>query len=596
MTAWENVAGGFGDDLDDIEFVGRGSSGSVYRATQRSLGRVVAIKVFRRFADDETDRVLAEARAQAALSWHANVASLYGQGVTDDGFPYLVMEYAPCGSLEDRVREQGPLPEVLWRRVGAELASALASAHDAGVTHCDVKPSNVLFAADGSVRLADFGIARATGMTSGTLDSIEGSLAYVPPELLDGQQPCPANDVYSLALTIGFARSGESPFGSDLTLAQAVAAIQSGVPANNDPEAPCSDPSVDALLSSATSRNPGQRPSARDLSEALASTGGTNRNGQIVEVVRSRPTWPVLAAAMVAAIALIGLLAVRSPGAPDEVGANPEPEFHLCDEYRVFVRDREQLLTNVSRELEQSASPTDVVRRLLHDYPHDFATIVQPFIQNVIDAGAVSGEVTADQLADVVVAENLRVLNGGKVFLFDGEGGSFDPAGLPVFLYEPARIFSAVNEYAITECPDVHVDVSPRKARLSAAIHFNLLNPEFMESFYSDPESYDVIDAREALLIATYSWGFFEGILAGHADWLFEMLDRHSEVRRVLSIDRPEVLLRAVVLDPTLMDMLTQPDWLAEVQYGIDQMTPAARTGISEVYGPQIKALGLDLG
>jgi hypothetical protein len=593
VTAWGSVAELLGDDLDDIDFLGRGSSGSVYRATQRSLGRTVAVKVFRRFADDETGRVISEAKAQAGLSWHANVVSLYSQGVTTDGFPYLVMEYAPGGSLQDRVRDHGPLSEQEWRRVGAELSSALAAAHDAGVVHCDVKPSNVLFAADGSVRLADFGIARATGMTSGTLDSIEGSLTYVPPELLDGYRPSAANDVYSLALTLGFAQSGNPPYPEGLTLAQAVAAVQSGRPSVELDRYPL-DHETEGLLERSYAKDPETRPHSSELALALGDGGPTTHRLPATSGA-GRPTRLWFGAAIVALLAVVGALIARSPDQRVQAVSDVEPVFDLCGEYAAFVRDREALLTGVSEELEQSASPTDVARKLVTDYPHNFAVIARPFIESVLSSGAVKGEVTEDQLAGIVIAENLRVLDGGKPFLFDGEGGEFDPAGLPVFLYEPARIFSEVNEHAVGRCPDVKVNIDPRKARLNSAIYSNLSNPQFMENFYSDPASYDVFDARVTLLMAAYAWDFFESLLIGHSDWLFELFSRNPDVRRVLSIERPEVLLRAVELDPSLSETLRQERWLADVQQGIDQMTPAARVGLSEVYAAEIVDLGLEL-
>ncbi|MFV0318432.1 MAG: serine/threonine-protein kinase, partial [Microthrixaceae bacterium] len=231
LTTWESVVHSLGGDLRDAEVIGEGSSGVVYRAVQASLDRTVAVKVFRQVVIGDSDRVLSEARAHARLSWHSNIASLYGQGVTEDGFPYLVMEYAGGGSLRDRVAVDGPMPPREWRAVAGQLSSALAAAHRAGVVHRDVKPSNVLFAADGSVRLADFGIARAVGVATGTIDSIEGSLGYVAPEILDGERPSAAGDVYSMALTLGYGLTGRPPIAEDLTLSQAVAAVSSGVPA-----------------------------------------------------------------------------------------------------------------------------------------------------------------------------------------------------------------------------------------------------------------------------------------------------------------------------------------------------------------------------
>ncbi len=595
VTAWGGVAGLLGDDFEDIDYLGRGSSGVVYRATQRSLGRTVAVKVFRRFAEDETaDRVLAEARAQAQLSWHSNVVSLYGQGMTSDGFPYLIMEYAPGGSLASRVRDRGPLPEREWTRLCSELLAAVASAHDGGVLHCDVKPSNVLFAADGSARLADFGIAKANGMATGTIDSIEGSLGYVAPELLDGEKPQPAGDVYSLALTLAYALNGEPPLDDDLTIAQAVAAVHAGVPTACASWHGCPE-GVEHVLRMACSVDPDARPSASEIAQVLradsdpGSSTTTDRS--------SRSSVRVLTVgAVIAVVALFGMVLVRSPGPGIEPVAATTKAFDLCAEYESYVRDREELISDVSTELELSASPVTVARRLLHDYPFEFAALSKPFIDALIAADLVSGEVTSDQLANVVVAQNLRVLAGGKPFLYDGEVGSFEPVGLPTFLFEPARIFSEANRVATRECPQVTTDFAARKARLSSAIYSNLSNPRFMDGFFADPESYDVFDARTALLVATYAWFFFDEMLMSHPQWFFEMMDRHDDVRRVISIEHPEALLQIVASNPDLVDKLTQQDWKADLQEGLDLINPVMSLGVVEMYGPLMEELGLVIG
>lgn len=594
VTAWGRIAELLGEDLDDIELLGRGSSGAVYRATERSLGRTVAVKVFRRFTGDETDRVFAEAKAQASLSWHANVVSLYRRGVTQDGFPYIVMEYAPGGSLEDRVRDAGPLDEATWRRAGAELAAALAVAHDAGVVHCDVKPSNVLFAADGSVRLADFGIARATGMTSGTLDSIEGSIGYVPPELLDGQRPVPANDVYSMALTLAFAQSGHPPFPEGLTLAQAVAAVQAGPP-ELELAQHCSDPVAAELLERSYARDPAARPDAGRIAAALQSGGDASKVTTAPRHTpgRSRRLWTAVAAVVLIGVA--GLLLQRpsrEPAFDIEPASDIEPVFDLCSEYETYARDREDLIADVTPELAVSHSAVGVVDRMLNTYPEKFAELSKPFIDDVIDHGFVDGDVTAQQLATVVTAENLRVLDDGERFLNDGENREVDAVDLPPYLQEPARVFSEVNEYAASECPKVSTDFTRLKAALKWTIRQKLTNPGFLDSFFDDPDSYEVIDAHSALLIATYAWGFFEDMLSTRTDWLFETFERQDDVRRVISTAYPEALLKAVQLNPGLIESVRQPEWAADLQLGLDRASPAARAWIAMEYRSQIEAIG----
>ncbi|MCB1271079.1 MAG: serine/threonine protein kinase, partial [Microthrixaceae bacterium] len=328
MTAWGSVAELLGEDLEDVELLGRGSSGVVYRARQRSLGRTVAVKVFNQFADD-ADRVLAEARAQAGLSWHANIVSLYGQGLTADGFPYLVMEYAGGGSLKDRIEADGPLSDPELLMVGAGLATALDAAHRAGVVHCDVKPSNVLFASDGSVRLADFGIAKSAGVSTGTIDSVEGSLGYVAPELLDGERQAAANDVYSLAITLSFARSGQAPLPDDLTLAQAIAAVHAGVPAAEARLDGLPEP-VGRLLRDSCSTRPSGRPGASDLADAMWEATRSPAGQADGPGARNRWSRMVAAGALVAVVALLGVLLARSPEPAAIPVVDEEPAFDLC--------------------------------------------------------------------------------------------------------------------------------------------------------------------------------------------------------------------------------------------------------------------------
>lgn len=593
MTAWGSVAELLGDDLEDIEYLGRGSSGTVYRATQRSLGRTVAVKVFRQFADEETDRVLAEAKAQGSLSWHANVVSLYDHGTTPDGFPYLIMEYAPGGSLEDRVRERGKQPEEQWRRYGAELASALSAAHEAGVVHCDVKPSNVLFAADGSVRLADFGIAKVNGMSTGTIDSIEGSLGYVAPELLEGDKPTAESDVYSLAITLGCASTGEPPLGDDLTLAQAVAAVHSGLPAERVNWTGLSTEAGEAMRR-ACSSDPNGRPSAAEVARVLADHHAPP-SGSATRRSAGPPFMKLGVAAITVCLAVVGLLLVR-PSPPDlqPAGASTKP-FDLCAEYESYVRERTEVFDGASTMMELSTSPVDATNQLLRSYPDQFGTVAASFIHRVLRHTSLQGEVTADQLATMAMADNLRVLGGGKPFLFDGTSGGFDPAVLPVYLAQPSKVFSDVNRYASDRCPDVADDFAPARARMSSAIYSNLTDSVFMEGFFSDPRSLEILDTRTTILISNYAWQFFEGLVMEHPAWFMDLLRRHEDIRRVLSFEHPETLLQIADNVPAAQDQLRAEKWRNDLQEGIDRRLPMERIGIASTYGSELKELGLEL-
>src|SRR5258705_393595 len=130
--------------FDDAYEIGRGGFGIVYRCTQVGLDRTVAIKVLTAELDENGDRFRREQRAMGRLTGHPNIVSVLQVGETENGYPYLVMQYHRHGSLEARIRQLGllPLEEVL--RLGVKMAGALETAHRLGIVHRDVKPGNIL--------------------------------------------------------------------------------------------------------------------------------------------------------------------------------------------------------------------------------------------------------------------------------------------------------------------------------------------------------------------------------------------------------------------------------------------------------------------
>ncbi len=143
------------------ERIAAGGMGDVWAASDRVLGRTVAIKIMRSLTTDEgsfAERFRDEARHTAGLS-HPNIAAVYDYG-EDDGTAYLVMELVPGRPLSALIAE-GPMAPDHVRLILGQCALALAAAHEAGVVHRDVKPANVMVTPDGKVKLTDFGIARA---------------------------------------------------------------------------------------------------------------------------------------------------------------------------------------------------------------------------------------------------------------------------------------------------------------------------------------------------------------------------------------------------------------------------------------------------
>jgi serine/threonine protein kinase len=195
-----------------VERLGAGGMGEVWSADDLELGRRVAIK--RLAPGGDQARFEREARAAAALA-HPNVAALYGYGESE-GRPFLVLEYLPGGTLEERLRPGEPLADAQTAAIASELAAALAYAHARGVVHRDLKPANVLFDGEGRAKIADFGIARVhDAHTLTEAGTVLGTAAYIAPEQAAGEPAAPASDVYSFGVILYRMLTGRLPFEAD---------------------------------------------------------------------------------------------------------------------------------------------------------------------------------------------------------------------------------------------------------------------------------------------------------------------------------------------------------------------------------------------
>ena len=206
--------------------LGSGAMGVVWKGIDERLGRPVAIKqlllqpgLSSADAEEAQARSMREGRIAARLQ-HPHAISVFDVAV-EDGRPWLVMEYLPSRSLATVLAEQGPLPPQEVARIGRQVADALAAAHEAGIVHRDVKPGNVLLGDNGTVKITDFGISRASwDVTITRTGVLAGTPAYFAPEVARGHEPSPASDVFSLGSTLYAAVQGQPPFGlSENTLA-----------------------------------------------------------------------------------------------------------------------------------------------------------------------------------------------------------------------------------------------------------------------------------------------------------------------------------------------------------------------------------------
>ncbi|PBC58016.1 protein kinase [Rhodococcus sp. ACPA1] len=272
-VAAELAAAGFADARE----IGRGGFGVVYRCRQASLDRTVAVKVLTADLDeDNRARFLREQRAAGRLTGHPNVVNILQAGITAHDRPYIVMPFHARDSLETRIRHHGPLTLEDALRIGVKIAGALATAHGLGILHRDVKPANILFTDYGEPALTDFGIAHIAGGFQTTTGVVTGSPAFTAPEVIAGEPPTPAADVYGLGATLFAAITGHAAFerrSGEQLVAQFVRITSEPVP--NPREHGIAD-DVSALIEGAMSTDPGRRPTIAELSRHLRSVQRTH--------------------------------------------------------------------------------------------------------------------------------------------------------------------------------------------------------------------------------------------------------------------------------------------------------------------------------
>ena len=251
--------------------VARGGMATVYAGHDTKLDRAVALKVMHaNLADDEgfVRRFVDEAKNAAALS-HPNVVAMYDQG-TDQGRVFLVMEYVAGRTLRDLLTERGRLGPREALRILRPMLAALGAAHRAGLVHRDVKPENVLLAADGQVKVTDFGLARAeTASRQTKTGMLIGTVAYLAPEqVLWGDADARA-DVYATGIMLFELLTGYQPYQAGTPLAVAYKHANETVPFPSS-VIPGLPPQLDALVAGATDRDPARRPSDAERFRAAA--------------------------------------------------------------------------------------------------------------------------------------------------------------------------------------------------------------------------------------------------------------------------------------------------------------------------------------
>ncbi|MEU7980275.1 serine/threonine-protein kinase [Micromonospora sp. NPDC049081] len=272
-----NAAQLLGERYRLIEQLGAGGMSVVWRGYDQVLGRQVAVKVLAsRLATDRAfrHRIRIEAQAAARLC-HPNITNVYDYGESEQvglTVPYVVMELVDGGPLTARLGRDGQLP---WREavtIGAEVTSALATAHARGVVHRDVTPGNVMLTATG-VKVVDFGISALVGESEkGPDGTLLGTPAYLAPERLDNGQVSPATDVYAVGLLLYRMLTGRLPWQASTTT-QMLRAHMYHDPEPMPPVRGLPDEVVE-LVGRCLAKRPEDRPATSEVARTLASAAG----------------------------------------------------------------------------------------------------------------------------------------------------------------------------------------------------------------------------------------------------------------------------------------------------------------------------------
>ena len=301
---------------DDPRLIAHGTTALVFRAIQTRLSRPVAIKVITVDTGSVPVNAARELATTVALSSQPHIVSIIDTGVTEDDRPYIVMEYCEGGSYAQILRQGGPLPVDEVVEVGVKIGEALHAAHQVGIVHRDVKPSNILRGRFGPA-LTDFGIARAPDELGGTLTREMMTPHHASPEALLHQAQSGPSDVYSLASTMWALLVGHPPFVEPSKPMMDIYAFRDRV--LHDPLPPIPREDVPAWLLTELTRAMAKMPAQRHASAmefAVALRRGALGLPPPAPIAGAEPAGPVAVAGRASVLPVIGQPAPRTPARP----------------------------------------------------------------------------------------------------------------------------------------------------------------------------------------------------------------------------------------------------------------------------------------
>jgi ligand-binding sensor domain-containing protein len=288
----------FSERFDNLEAVGRGGMGIVYRARDRELDETVAIKLLRKglIAGDEEvrERFKREIKLARRVT-HPNVLRLYEFG-EHNGTPYISMEFVEGVTLKQVIASLGAFPLVAGMCIARQACAGLGAAHAHGIVHRDVKPHNMLvLPATGALKIADFGISRATAVswdveTLTARGAVIGTPEYIAPEQALGREISPRTDVYAMGVVLFEVFTGTLPFVGETPMATILLHIQS-IPPQPSSQNPAIPPGLEQMILRCLEKDPAQRfADANDLLRALTATvTSTELSALAAAVTRTAP-------------------------------------------------------------------------------------------------------------------------------------------------------------------------------------------------------------------------------------------------------------------------------------------------------------------